>query len=100
MTVATLVPRAERAVLRMPMVYRVRGGDEWFQSRIVNISESGILFGPTGLRPGAIVEMMFVRPPQFQSMPSGMVTCKGQIVRTDETDAAGAAFYTQLAVVE
>lgn len=96
----TIVPRADRVALRIPIAYRLPGDDEWFQSRVVNISESGVLFGPTGLKPGTIVEVMFSCPTPLGSMPSGMVICLGQVVRTDETDAAGATFGNPRPVVE
>jgi hypothetical protein len=88
----TIVPRADRLTLRIPIAYRLPGDVEWFQSRIVNISESGVLFGPAGLKPGTIVEVMFSCPPQLGSMPSGVVICLGQVVRIDETEAAAMAF--------
>ena len=43
------VPRADRLQLRLPMTYRERGDEEWLLSRVVNLSESGVLFGPTEL---------------------------------------------------
>lgn len=91
----TIVPRAERLALRIPIAYRVPGDDEWFQSRVLNISESGVLFGPTGLKPGTIIEVMFSAPAQIGSIPSGTLICLGQVVRTDETDSAGATFRTR-----
>jgi len=96
----TIVPRAERLPLRIPIAYRIPGDDEWFQSRIVNISESGVLFGPTGLKPGTIVEVMFSCPGQIGSMPPGVVICLGQVVRTDETEAAAAKFQQYRNVTE
>ena len=91
----TLVPRAERLVLRIPIAYRAPGDDEWFQSRTLNISESGVLFGPTGLQPGALIEVMFSVPPSIGSIPTGTLICVGQVVRIDEADTAGARFQTR-----
>jgi PilZ domain-containing protein len=96
----TIVPRAERLTLRIPIAYRLPGEDEWFQSRIVNISESGVLFGPTGLKPGTIVEVMFSCPGQIGSMPPGIVICLGEVVRIDETEAAAAKFRKHRSVDE
>jgi hypothetical protein len=81
--------------LRIPISYRTPGDEEWFQSRIVNISESGVLFGPTGLRRGATVEVMFSPPSAIGALPSGTLICVGCVVRTDEAQAAGAAFHTR-----
>ena len=36
--------RATRRDLRIPLRYRVIGGEEWLQGETVNISESGLLF--------------------------------------------------------
>lgn len=91
----TRVPRADRVALRIPIAYRAAGDDEWFQSRIVNISETGVLFGPTGLQAGAQVEVMFSPPMPIGSIPPGTLICSGRIVRIDEALAAGASFRTR-----
>ena len=92
----TVVPRAERVALHLPIAYRVAtrhaAAEEWFQSRILNISESGVLFGPTSLEPGVSVEVMFSAPIQIGLMGSGKLVCVGEVVRTTETGAAGARF--------
>ncbi len=66
-----LVPRAERLTLSIPIAYRAPGDDTWFQSRIANISETGVLFGPTSLDPGAPVEVMFSAPVAIGNMAAG-----------------------------
>lgn len=88
----TIVPRADRVALRIPIAYRTGADEEWFQSRVLNISESGVLFGPTGLAQGATVEMMFAAPKQIGSLPAGTVIYAGEVVRTDEAGAAAARF--------
>lgn len=95
----TIIPRAERLALRIPIAYRIPGDDEWFQSRIVNISESGVLFGPTGLSPGTIVEVMFTCPGQIGTMPPGVVICMGEVVRIDETEAAATKFHRHRTII-
>jgi hypothetical protein len=87
-----MLPRATRVALPLPIAYRTPTDDEWFHSRVVNISESGVLFGPTGLTPGASVEVMFVAPVQIGRMASGKLVCVGEVVRTTETGAAAATF--------
>lgn len=92
-----VVPRAERLALQVPIAYRVANPpreteDEWFQSRILNISESGVLFGPTALEPGASVEVIFSAPIPIGSIGTGKLVCMGEVVRTTETGAAGARF--------
>jgi hypothetical protein len=90
--VRTMIPRAERLPLRLPMAYRRAVDDEWFQSRILNISESGVLFGPSELQPGASVEVMFSTPVPIGSIASGKLVCVGEVVRTSETGTAAARF--------
>lgn len=43
------VDRAMRRDLRIPLRYRVAGGEEWHQGETVNISESGLLFSSNEL---------------------------------------------------
>lgn len=86
------MPRSERLPLRLPIAYRVQGDDQWFQSRILNISESGVLFGPTELQAGMPVELIFSTPIQVGSIASGKLVCVGEVVRTTQLGAAGARF--------
>jgi len=88
----TNLPRAKRVQLKAPILYRASGHDDWLQSSIVNISESGVLFGPTGLEPGIPVELIFSTPIQVGSIASGKLICVGHVVRTTETGVAGAQF--------
>jgi hypothetical protein len=44
-----LVDRALRRDLRIPLRYRVSGGEEWHHGETVNISESGLLFSSNEL---------------------------------------------------
>ena len=53
-----VVQRADRFRVHVPISYRAKGDEEWLLSRVVNLSESGILFGPTELRPGDDVEVI------------------------------------------
>jgi hypothetical protein len=91
---ATTVPRADRATTPMAISYRVPGDDVWFQSRVINISESGVLFGPTALQPGVRVDVMFNTTSPLGSMASGQMVCSGSVVRTTETGAAAARFHS------
>jgi hypothetical protein len=86
------LPRADRLTLPIAIAYRCAGDDEWFRSRVVNISETGVLFGPTSLAAGAPVEVMFSAPVPIGSIATGQRVCAGAVVRTTETGAAGARF--------
>jgi hypothetical protein len=49
------VPRAPRVPLPIPIMYGRTGEETWFQSTVVNLSESGVLVGPAELQPGALL---------------------------------------------
>jgi hypothetical protein len=88
----TMTPRAERLALRIPITYRIEGDDHWFQSRVMNMSDSGVLFGPTALEPGTPLEMIFSPPVQIGTMAPGQTVCLGAVVRTNEVGVVGARF--------
>ena len=41
--------RARRIALPISIMYRRAGEEDWHPSKVVNLSESGVLFGPTEL---------------------------------------------------
>ncbi len=94
------VPRADRVVLGAAVTYRVRGDEHWFQSRILNISESGVLFGPTDLRTGTQIELMFSTPVSVRSVAPGRLLCTGDVVRRTDLGDAAAQFRECRFVVE
>ena len=85
----TITPRAERLSLAIPISYRRTGDHLWFQSRVVNISETGVLFEPAYLTLGTPIEVIVSPPIDVGSMASGKQVCIGEVVRT--TDGGGAA---------
>lgn len=87
-----LPPRAERVRLQIPITYRAQGDEDWFQSRVVNLSESGVLFGPTELRPGTVLEVIFASPIQVGVMAPGKLVCVCEVVRTTEVGGAAVRF--------
>ena len=88
----TLVPRADRLPVHVPITYRVAGDEQWFRSQILNLSESGVLFGPTELQAGMPVELIFSTPVQVGSIASGRLVCVGEVVRTTMMGETGARF--------
>ena len=94
------VPRADRLQLRLPITYRARGDDQWLLSRVVNLSESGLLFGPTGLSPGTAVEVIISPPVQVGARAPGPHVCACKVVRTTEMGDVGAQFETWRILLE
>ena len=88
----TNLPRATRVPLPIPIMYRRAGEDAWFQSTIVNLSESGVLFGSAELQPGAEVEVILSPPIQVGSMATGKQVCMAEVVRATDGGAAAARF--------
>ena len=88
------VQRADRLRLQIPITYRQRGDEEWFLSHIVNLSESGVLFGPTELQPGTSVEVIISSPVPVGSRAPGPHLCEGKVVRITEIGTAAARFET------
>jgi hypothetical protein len=87
-----MLPRARRVELLIPIMYRCSGDDHWSQSKIMNISETGVLFGPTDLRAGAPVEVILAPPVQVGSLAPGKQVCVARVVRVTESGTAAARF--------
>ena len=78
--------------MQIPITYRVGDDDHWFKSRVMNMSDSGVQFGPTALEPGTSLEMIFSPPVQVGTMAPGQTLCVGAVVRTTEVGVVGARF--------
>jgi hypothetical protein len=85
-------PRARRVALPITIMYRRVGEEGWHPSRVVNLSESGVLFGPTELTPGTSVEVVLSPPMQVGSLPTGKQVCSAEVVRATEVGAVAARF--------
>jgi hypothetical protein len=89
---ALMAPRSERLALPIQLTYRIPGNDLWIDSRVLNISDSGVLFGPTTLSPGTVVEVMFSTPTDIGRLGSGKQVCAAEVVRTTDTGEAAVRF--------
>jgi len=87
-----ILPRADRLSLGIPILYHRPGDDHWFQARVVNLSESGVLFGPSELEPGTPVEVILSPPVQVGTLASGKQVCVAKVVRTTEMHAVAVRF--------
>jgi hypothetical protein len=83
----TIIPRADRIALQMPILYRRTDDVDWVPSRVLNISESGVLFGPTELEPGVSVEVILSPPIQVGTLAPGRQFCSSEVIRTTEVGA-------------
>ena len=84
--------RAARVDLPIPIMYRRTTDDHWFKATVVNLSESGVLFGPTDLEPGAYVELILSPPIMVGAFATGKQVCQGEVVRTTEVGTVALRF--------
>jgi hypothetical protein len=82
-----LIPRADRLALQIPILYRRTGDDDWIPSRVLNISRSGVLFGPTELEPGAPVEVILSPPIQVEALKPGKQVFAAEVIRATDVGA-------------
>ena len=71
-------------------MYRRRGDQDWFPSRVLNLSDSGVLFGPTELQLGTAVGIILTTPTQIAWFSPGERCAR--IVRATEGGAVAARF--------
>ena len=84
--------RAPRVQLPIPIMYRRANDDHWFQANVVNMSESGVLFGPSDLQPGTSVEVILAPPIPVGSFANGKQVCVGEVVRATGIGTVAARF--------
>jgi hypothetical protein len=92
MRMLTIVPRASRVSLPIPIMFRRSGEEDWLPGRVMNLSESGVLFAPAELRPGTMVEVLLSTPVQVGSFATGKQVCAAEVVRATEAGAAAVRF--------
>jgi hypothetical protein len=85
-------PRAERLTFPIPIMYRRLGDEDWFPSRVLNLSDSGVLFGPTELKLGTAVEIVLMTPTQIAWFSPAKQVCPAEVVRATEDGAVAARF--------
>lgn len=88
----TPIPRADRISFPIPIMYRRMGEPDWFPSKVVNLSDSGVLFGPTQIEPGTPVEIILSPPIQLGWIALGKQVCAAKVVRSMENGAVAARF--------
>jgi hypothetical protein len=73
-------------------MYRRRGDEDWFPSRVMNLSDSGALFGPTELQLGTSVEIILTPPPGVGWLSPGKQECAAEVVRATEDGGVAVRF--------
>ena len=91
---ATWTPRSRRLQLNLPLRYRGKNRNTWYQGEVQNISQSGVLFhGPQQLPPNALIEMIFEMPEEISGQKNRNVLCQGRLIRVkDAADNVADAF--------
>jgi hypothetical protein len=72
----------------MPVRYRVAGESAWWTTQVVNVSESGILFGPASISSGTQIELLFRCHVSIGSLIPGQHVCLGRAVRVTQDRVA------------
>jgi hypothetical protein len=85
-------PRAQRVTTSIPVLYRHPGDHSWLESRAVNLSESGILFGPAEVQSGSFVEVMLSPPERIGPLTTGPQIYSGEVVRVDDRGTVAVRF--------
>jgi len=77
------IERSRRFPVPQPLWYRPHGGLDWIQSRVQNVSRSGVLFQVQGhLKPNTLVELMLTLPVEVTGEKAVGVVCRAKVVRT------------------
>jgi hypothetical protein len=93
-------PRAQRVSTSIPVLYRHPGEATWLESRALNLSASGILFGPAQLHSGTQVEVMLSPQERVGPVTTGPQIYAGEVVRTTPTGDAAVRFDESWFVIE
>ena len=76
----------------IPIMFRRSGEEDWLSGRVVNLSESGVLFGPTELAPGTMIEVLLAPSVQVGSLTTGKQVCAAEVVRATDIGVTAVRF--------
>ena len=83
-------PRARRLKLDVPLRYRVNSTSTWYEGKVENISQTGLLFdGPQQLPVNALIELVFEMPEEISGQKNRNVLCQGRVIRSADTQRKG-----------
>ena len=76
-------PRARRLKLDVELRYRVNSTSTWYEGKVENISQTGLLFhGPQQLPVNALIELVFEMPEEISGQKNRNVLCQGRVIRS------------------
>ena len=76
-------PRARRLKLDVELRYRVNSTSAWYEGKVENISQTGLLFhGPQQLPVNALIELVFEMPEEISGQKNRNVLCQGRVIRS------------------
>jgi hypothetical protein len=82
----TWTPRARRLKLDVALRYRVNSTSTWYEGKVENISQTGLLFqGPQQLPVNALIELVFEMPEEISGQKNRNVLCQGRVIRSADT---------------
>jgi len=96
----TITPRAARVSMPISIMFRRSGDEDWLAGKVVNLSESGVLFGPTELRPGTHVEVLLSPLVQVGAFATGKQVCAAEVVRASDAGVTAVRFDECLFLLE
>jgi len=80
-------PRARRLKLDLALRYRVNSTSTWYEGRIDNLSQTGLLFhGPQPLPVNALIELIFEMPEEISGQKNRNVVCQGRVIRSSDVE--------------
>jgi hypothetical protein len=81
----TWMPRARRLKVDLPIRYRGKNLSTWYEGKVENISQSGLMFyGPQELPANALMEMIFEMPEEISGQKNSNVLCQGRVIRVKD----------------
>jgi hypothetical protein len=81
-------PRARRLKLDVALRYRVNSTSTWYEGKVENISQTGLLFqGPQQLPVNALIELVFEMPEEISGQKNRNVLCQGRVIRSADNQS-------------
>ncbi len=78
-------PRSRRLRTNIPVRYRGKSLDTWYEGFVLNVSQSGVmLHGPEQLPVNSAMEMIFEMPEEICGQKNRPVLCQGKLIRVKD----------------